>query len=122
MKQRHLLLLDGFCCGPLFAPIVKVRENPRIRMSGGAEVWIKYRRAKPSWASNAALRAFWIKSREITAATGVQHSVDHIVPLIHKFVCGLHVENNLQIITLAENIRKSNNHWPDMWAEQQELF
>jgi len=52
----------------------------------------------------------------------VQHSVDHIVPLIHPFVCGLHVENNLRIIPLADNIRKSNNHWPDMWAEQQELF
>ena len=116
------LPIDGFCCGPLFAPIVKVRENPRKYISGGAEVWAKYRRARPSWADPAALSAFWVRSREMTAATGIQHSVDHTVPLIHKYVCGLHVENNLRIIPLADNIRKSNNHWPDMWAEQGELF
>ncbi|MBS0453998.1 MAG: hypothetical protein JSS14_22070 [Proteobacteria bacterium] len=115
------LELDGHCCGPLFAPIVKVRPNPRLRMSGGAEVWIKYRRARPAWANRSALRAFWERSREMTAATGIQHSVDHIVPLIHPHVCGLHVEDNLRIIPLADNIRKSNNTWPDMWAPQEEL-
>ena len=116
------LPLDGFCSGPLFAPIRKLRENPRLRMSGGAEVWIKYRRARPSWADRRALRGFWIESRVRTAATGVQHSVDHIVPLIRPLVCGLHVENNLRIIPLADNVRKSNNTWPDMWISQPELF
>lgn len=121
MTQRHLPL-DGFDCGPLFAPIMKVRPNPRIRMSGGAKVWLKYRRARPAWANRKALRAFWNASRAMTAATGVQHSVDHIVPLIHPLVCGLHVEDNLQITTLAANIAKSNNHWPDMWGEQAALW
>ena len=119
---QHALPLDGHCSGPLFAPIRKVRENPRLHMSGGAEVWAKYRRARPSWANRAALRAFWLESRRRTAETGVQHSVDHIVPLIHPLVCGLHVENNLRIIPLTENIRKSNNTWPDMWSSQPELF
>lgn len=110
--------LDGFCCGPLFAPVVKVRPNPRLRMSGGAEVWIKYRRARPCWQHPGALREVWKESRRRTDATGVQHSVDHIVPLIHPLVCGLHCLANIQIIPLAENIAKSNNWWPDMWGEQ----
>lgn len=113
---QHALPLDGHCSGPLFAPIRKVRENLCLRD------WIKYRRARPSWANRAALRAFWLESRRRTAETGVQHSVDHIVPLIHPLVCGLHVENNLRIIPLAENIRKSNNTWPDMWNYQLELL
>jgi len=41
-------------------------------------------------------------------ATGFKWEVDHIIPITHKLVCGLHVENNLQVIPATENIRKRN--------------
>jgi hypothetical protein len=114
------LTIDGYDHGPLFQH-GRVRRAARQRFSGGKEVWAKYLRARPAWANLRAISAAWAASREATKATGVQHSVDHIVPLRHPTVCGLHVENNLCVRPLLDNQRKGNRWWPDMWGEQQEL-
>lgn len=49
-----------------------------------------------------------------TKTTGIRWEVDHIVPLVHPQVCGLHVETNLRVIPAIENRRKGNRHWPEM--------
>jgi hypothetical protein len=65
-------------------------------------------RRTPAWADNEAIAAVYIEARRMTAITGIQHEVDHIVPLQGRLVSGLHVENNLQILTGSENARKCN--------------
>jgi hypothetical protein len=60
------------------------------------------RRATPAWADLTRVRAVYLKCPP-------GHHVDHIVPLRGKNVCGLHVENNLQYLPAAENIRKRNH-------------
>ena len=41
--------------------------------------------------------------------TGVDWEMDHIVPLNGKNVCGLHVWNNIQVITAEKTDRKATN-------------
>lgn len=119
-----VLELDGWCHGPLFAPPVKRRLSKRAQRneSGGAEVWRKYKRARPIWVTPSQCLKFWEMSRQRTIETGIQHSVDHIVPLQHPMVCGLHCPDNMRIIPLVDNQSKGNNWWPDMWGEQPSLF
>ena len=64
--------------------------------------------ANVSWADNAIIIKIYKDAVTISKETGIPHHVDHIVPLLGKLVCGLHVENNLQIITAEENSRKTN--------------
>lgn len=65
--------------------------------------------ALPAWADLASIAAIYKQ------AQGLNMTVDHAVPLLSEFVCGLHCEANLQILTASENSRKNNRHWPDMW-------
>lgn len=66
-------------------------------------------KATPPWVDHIAIRAIYKDAAKLTVATGIRHEVDHIVPLRHPNVCGLHIPENLQILTSDENKRKSNH-------------
>lgn len=113
------LPLDGFCCGPLFKPAVK-RRPPKPH-NGPERVQFVWSRV-PGWTTREQVLRLYKFARMTTVATGVQHSLDHIVPLVHPLVCGLHCPDNLHVIPLRDNVRKSNNWWPDMPEQQAQLF
>ena len=74
-----------------------------------------YRAAKlqatPKWLTaehKQQIQEMYIESVRLTKETGIRYAVDHIVPLVHPLVCGLHVPWNLQILTRSENSKKTN--------------
>lgn len=59
-----------------------------------------------------AIAAMYRERDRLTELTGIRFEIDHIVPLSHLDVCGLHHENNLQLLTCYDNQRKSNYFKP----------
>jgi 5-methylcytosine-specific restriction endonuclease McrA len=78
------------------------------------------KQAIPLWVNEKAIKKVYKKAVELTKATGIPHEVDHIFPLKSKYMCGLHVENNLQILTKKENLAKGNHSWPGQLDCQRE--
>lgn len=70
--------------------------------------------ATPAWANVSKILAIYEIAQEITKLTKVKHHVDHVVPLKSLLVCGLHCEDNLQILSEVDNLKKQNRHWPNM--------
>lgn len=86
-----------------------------------AAAWARYNAAKlkatPAWANTFFIEEIYdLAQRRSKLKTGghAKWHVDHIVPLISKRVCGLHVEHNLRVIPGSDNMRKGNRIWPDM--------
>lgn len=71
--------------------------------------------ATPAWANKRAMDLIYARARARTRQTGIEHHVDHVVPIQSKVVCGLHVESNLRIVTQRENSRKHNIWRPMAW-------
>lgn len=74
----------------------------------GAKRRANKRNATPSWYEHDKCKKLYQESARLTKETGFQYNVDHIIPLQHGLVCGLHCYDNLQIITVVENLTKGN--------------
>ena len=90
------------------------KKNRAYYRAIGAKSRAQSRRATPPWVDNYELTCIYERAIRATIDTGTQMNVDHIVPLNHPRVCGLHAPVNLRVITESENMKKGNYHWPAM--------
>jgi hypothetical protein len=105
------------------------RGGARKRLlAGDVPAWISNSRrsryiaqvilSAPPWVDRARLESLRAECVWVSEMSGVQHCLDHIVPLNHPRVCGLTVPWNLRIIPLKPNSSKGNYWCP----EQMEMF
>lgn len=99
----------------------KIKESNNRRREKRPWLWTvgcsKRRAAKkqatPAWANLEKIARIY-ELAAVLNADGCAFEVDHVVPLKSPLVCGLHVENNLQLLPKLHNRSKGNRHWPDM--------
>lgn len=84
-------------------------RNPATCLEYSRTRKIRLRNAVPAWANRFFIREAYHLAKRRTEATGIVWEVDHIFPLQSPLVCGLHVENNLQVIPAVLNRAKGNN-------------
>lgn len=89
------------------------RENPDKIAAKGAKRHAAKLQRTPGFGCQCLISLFYEAAREATEKTGVEHHVDHVIPLQGRAVSGLHVASNLQILSAAENVSKGNSYAAD---------
>jgi hypothetical protein len=95
-----------------------VQQHPR------RDYIIRATLAFPKWVDLNHIRPFYNRAMVLTLKTGVEHVVDHIIPLTHPYVCGLTVPGNLRVVPRSVNAAKLNTWHPDQHTmfEEPEQF
>jgi hypothetical protein len=87
-------------------PSVKAKRNEVCR-----RYYATKNNATPNWLTKeqkSLMADFYFLAKDCELVTGELYHVDHIVPLMGKDVCGLHVPWNLQVLPSDLNMKKSN--------------
>lgn len=67
----------------------------------------------PKWLTKEdkqAIKQIYELAVTMSTKLGIEHHVDHIIPLRGKYVSGLHVPANLQVLSASENLKKLANY------------
>jgi len=89
------------------------KANPDKRAAAQNKRHTGQKQRTPAWLSAEQLKQiefYYTMAEAMKLATGVPHSVDHIVPLQGSNVSGLHVPWNLQVIPKSDNSKKGNRY------------
>lgn len=119
-KHGHIaprFISNGFCteCARGRRPKKRYQYPTRKSNEEASRRWhrlhperrrVAVRVATPLWANKVKIREVYAERIRLNALGKQQYVVDHIIPLKGKLVCGLHIHENLQIITEESNATK----------------
>jgi len=101
--RKRVLQYDCAECNKKYARAYNKTPNGKARSKVTKVLYKRsVRQAMPLWADKEAISCIYEEAKYL------QWHVDHIIPLNHPLVCGLHVETNLQSLSPQENMLKSN--------------
>ena len=87
------------------------QNNPHKRRARNSKRRASKVQATPTWTSQIQkiqIEALHQEAVNLELATGIKYEIDHFHPLNSKYICGLHLLCNLQLLTGSENCSKSN--------------
>jgi len=87
-----------------------LKAHPHIDPYKSAKRRAVKKQATPAWVTPEYVMLFYKQAQMESKRIGEKVHVDHIVPLTHPLVCGLHCEDNLQLLTATDNLKKSNTY------------
>jgi hypothetical protein len=93
------------------------KNNPHLVRLQSSQKRANKRNAIPPWLNKShkeEIKLMHLLAKSLERQTGNKYHVDHIIPLKHKEMCGLHVPWNLRVITEEENMRKNNRFLPEL--------
>jgi hypothetical protein len=86
-----------------------VKQNPEGNAKRTADYRSRQIMATPKWYDSEKVAEIYALAQEFRNH-GLKVDVDHIIPLKNRFVCGLHVQENLRVCLSDVNKKKSNKY------------
>jgi len=75
-------------------------------------------RATPNWCCPASVRHIYSECVRLSDQMGLEFEVDHMIPIHNKKVCGLHVPENLKVVSHSLNRIKGNKFNADAASKE----
>lgn len=72
----------------------------------------KLKQATPKWVDPTEIRRVYQECVRLSGDTGIEMTVDHIIPISNPKVCGLHVPGNLKVVSRTYKKAKGNKFNP----------
>lgn len=86
------------------------KNNPAKKKADVIARRFKVKQQTPVWANFGYMNLFYKFAKIEAERIGKAVHVDHIIPLRGKLVCGLHCEDNMQLLTATANLKKHNHY------------
>jgi len=87
------------------------KKNPKRNQANNNAWRRRQKNATPKWLTKEQrqeINRTYLYAKHMTELTGIKYVVDHVIPLRGDGVCGLHIPENLKLMTHEANCKKSN--------------